>query len=145
MVKKIFGNNISSTTSQITSSRVILTSNFGCPRYGTIYAHGSPFLEHATSRTNYYVVYSRENAFPPFRINPPFPPLPPPCVTWDSFFPSFFHLSPPIQLFREKYCIQYTPRRTTSTFIKYKQFHTSSASTRFYDEPPRISSGIPSP
>lgn len=75
-------------------------------------------------RTNYYVVYSRENAFPPSRINPPFPHWLTVCHL-RLFFLSFFYLSPPIQLFREKYCIQYIPRRTTSTFIKYKQFYTS--------------------
>lgn len=75
-------------------------------------------------RTNYYVVYSRENAFPPSRINPPFPR----CLTvchLRLFFPFLFLPLLQYQLFREKYCIQYIPRRTTSTFIKYKQFHTS--------------------
>lgn len=74
-------------------------------------------------RTNYYVVYSRENAFPPSRINPPFPRC---RVSPETLFSLPFSTSLlQYQLFREKYCIQYIPRRTTSTFIKYKQFHTS--------------------
>lgn len=84
----------------------------------------APFLEHATSNQLLRCLFTRKR-IPSISYQPSFPTLPH-RVSPETLFSLPFSTSLlQYQLFREKYCIQYIPRRTTSTFIKYKQFHTS--------------------